>query len=99
MSVALEIAAEDDDCNDKFGFLRRKRSVWMKCWLTRKSLGMQNQLYRELLASDPEEYQCLLRLSCEQFDQLLTLIQPWIRRQDTAMRSSVTTKTRLQVTL
>ncbi|KAH6934186.1 hypothetical protein HPB50_021488 [Hyalomma asiaticum] len=99
MAAALEIAAEDDKYDDECGFLRRKRSVWVKPWLTRKSLGMQNQLYQELLASDPEEYKHLLCLSCEQFDQLLTLIQPWIGRQDTAMRSSVPAKTRLQVTL
>ncbi|KAH6933265.1 hypothetical protein HPB50_013919 [Hyalomma asiaticum] len=99
MAAALEIAAEDDDYDDQCGFLRRKRSVWVKPWLTRKSLGMQNQLYQELLASDPEEYKRLLRLSCEQFDQLLALIQPSIGRQDTVMRSSVPAKTRLQVTL
>ncbi|KAH6927854.1 hypothetical protein HPB50_009334 [Hyalomma asiaticum] len=88
MAAALEIAAEDY-YDDECGFMRRKRSVWVKPWLTRKSLSMQNQLYQELLASNPEEYKRLLRLSCEQFDQLLALIQPWIWRQDTAMRSSV----------
>ncbi|KAL1477350.1 hypothetical protein MTO96_035801 [Rhipicephalus appendiculatus] len=34
----------------------------MKTWMFQK--GIQNQLYRELLLSDPDEYRRLLRLSC-----------------------------------
>ncbi|KAH6932646.1 hypothetical protein HPB50_008230 [Hyalomma asiaticum] len=52
MAVALEESAEDEE---ESGLLQCKRAVWVKPWLTKKSLGMQNQLYEELLASDPEQ--------------------------------------------
>ncbi|KAH6925518.1 hypothetical protein HPB50_006521 [Hyalomma asiaticum] len=96
MAVALEESAQDEE---ESGLLQCKRAVWVKPWLTKKSLGMQNQLYEELLASDPEQYKRLLRLDIEQFHHLLALIEPKIVRQDTVMRSSVPAKTRLQVTL
>ncbi|KAH6943018.1 hypothetical protein HPB50_014025 [Hyalomma asiaticum] len=96
MAVALEESAEDEE---ESGLLQCKRAVWVKPWLTKKSLGMQNQLYEELLASDPEQYKRLLRLDIEQFHHLLALIEPKIVRQDTVMRSSVPAKTRLQVML
>lgn len=86
MAVALEESAEDEE---ESGLLQCKRAVWVKPWLTKKSLGMQNQLYEELLASDPEQYKRLLRLDIEQFHHLLALIEPKIVRQDTVMRSSV----------
>ncbi|XP_049269286.1 uncharacterized protein LOC119386977 [Rhipicephalus sanguineus] len=96
MAVALEIAADDEE---EGGFLQCKRLVWVKPCLTRKSLGMQNQLYEELLASNPEQYKRLLHLSIERFHHLLALIEPRIVRQDTVVHSSVPAKTHRQVTL
>ncbi|KAG0429118.1 hypothetical protein HPB47_023945 [Ixodes persulcatus] len=74
-------------------------SLWMKDWMCRKERGMQNQLYEELLDSDPEEYRRLLRVSREQFLQLLSRVGPRIARQDTVMRRAIPPETRLQVTL
>ncbi|KAL1428897.1 hypothetical protein MTO96_016650 [Rhipicephalus appendiculatus] len=71
----------------------------MKTWMFEKDGGIQNHRHRELLLSDPDEYRRLLRLSCEQFTQLLALVGPMIDRQDTAVRRSISPATRLQVIL
>ncbi|CAN8013038.1 unnamed protein product, partial [Ixodes pacificus] len=47
----------------------------------------------------PDEYRRLLRVSDEQFLQLLARVGPRIKRQDTVMRRAITPATRLQVTL
>ncbi|KAM7309617.1 uncharacterized protein ISCGN_006618 [Ixodes scapularis] len=91
MAAALS-CDEDESCGSK-------RSLWMKDWMCRKERGMQNQLYEELLDSDPEEYRRLLRVSREQFLQLLSRVGPRIARQDTVMRRAIPPETRLQVTL
>ncbi|KAG0423295.1 hypothetical protein HPB47_000919 [Ixodes persulcatus] len=91
MAAALS-CNEDESCASK-------RSLWMKDWMCRKERGMQNQLYEGLLDSDPEEYRRLLRVSREQFLQLLSRVGPRIARQDTVMRRAIPPETRLQVTL
>lgn len=77
-------------------FFPAKRSCWQKDY---KHLGIQHQLYGELLVSDTEEYRRLLRVSREQFVQLLSLVGPRIERQDPVMRRAISAETRLQVTL
>ncbi|XP_040358859.1 uncharacterized protein LOC121047583 [Ixodes scapularis] len=71
----------------------------MKDWMCRKERGKQNQLYEELLHSDPEEYRRLLRISREQLLQLLSRVGPRIAQQDTVMRRAIPPEARLQVTL
>ncbi|KAL3220138.1 hypothetical protein MRX96_050452 [Rhipicephalus microplus] len=95
MAVALEESAEDEEDSGRLQCERAVQNGLPK----KKSIGMQNQLYEELLTSDPEQYKRLLRLGIEQFHHLLALIEPNIVRQDTMMRSSVPAKTRLHVTL
>ncbi|KAK8759276.1 hypothetical protein V5799_020389 [Amblyomma americanum] len=98
--AALAVILDVTEDNEETGWIANsKRSCWVKPWLTKKTLGVQNQLYEELLATDPEEYKRLLRLSSDQFYQLLARVQPRIERQDTVMRGAVPAKTRLQVTL
>lgn len=59
---------EDESCAPK------RSPLWMKDWMCRKERGMQNQLYEELLDSDPEEYCRLLCVSHEHFLQLLSRV-------------------------
>lgn len=48
-SLAIRIDEEED--------LRSpKRRCWQKDWVYRKELGIRNQLYKELVLSDPGEY-------------------------------------------
>lgn len=56
-------------------------------------MGVQNLLYEELLKTDLDEYRRLLRVSREQFLQLLSRVGPRIRREDTVMRRSISAET------
>ncbi|KAH7944681.1 hypothetical protein HPB51_028599 [Rhipicephalus microplus] len=93
MAVAL---CEIDE--ERYSF-RRKQSCWQKDWVERKELGVENLLYKELLKTDHEEYRRLLRVTREQFLQLLSHLETRIRKEDTVMRHSISAETRLQVTL
>ncbi|XP_065285619.2 uncharacterized protein [Dermacentor albipictus] len=94
-AMAVVLSEIDED----FDLLPRKRRCWRKDWIGRKELGIQNLLYEELLKTDLDEYRRLLRVSREQFLQLLSRVGPRIRREDTVMRRSISAETRLQVTL
>lgn len=93
-AVALALTIEDEEDP-----IEPKRACWVKPWMCRKDLGLHSQLFSELLVSDPDEYRRLLRVSEEQFLQLLARVGPRIERQDTVMRRAITPATRLQVTL
>ncbi|KAH7940749.1 hypothetical protein HPB49_005132 [Dermacentor silvarum] len=93
MAVVLSEIEED------FDLFPRKRSCWRKYCMRRKELGVQNLLYEELLKTDLDEYRRLLRVSREQFLQLLSRVAPRIRREDTVMCRFISAETRLQVTL
>lgn len=93
--MAVALCEIDEEC---YSF-RRKRSCWQKDWMGRKELGVQNLLYKELLKIDHKEYRRLLRVSREHFLQLLSRVEPRIRKEDTTMRRSISAETRLQVTL
>ncbi|KAJ4447797.1 hypothetical protein ANN_09805 [Periplaneta americana] len=56
-------------------------------------------LLKELAEEDPAEYRKHLRMSPEKFDELLTMIEPSIRKQDTVMRMAIPTRTKLEITL
>ncbi|KAK8764665.1 hypothetical protein V5799_032727 [Amblyomma americanum] len=94
-AVVIELDQLDDDSDNYCA----KRSCWQRNWIARKELGLQNQLYEELLEADRAEYRRLLRVNEEQFLQLLSRVGPRIERQDTVMRKAIPAKTRLQVTL
>ncbi|KAH7934176.1 hypothetical protein HPB49_022401 [Dermacentor silvarum] len=79
-TMAVVLSEIDDD----FDLFPRKRRCWWKDWVGRKESGVQNLLYEELLKSDLYKYRRLLRVSREQFLQLLSRVGPRIRRVDYA---------------
>ena len=51
---------------------KRLRSIWVKPWLGRRNdLGVDNTLLREFWLEDSDEYKKFLRMSPENFDDLL----------------------------
>ncbi|CAH1981280.1 unnamed protein product [Acanthoscelides obtectus] len=78
----------------------RKRSQWTKKWLQRKKgRGTLALLNRELRVEDTNAYRNFLRLDDTQFDYLLALVEPHIKKEDTFMRESISAQHRLDVTL
>lgn len=92
MALALCIDKEDS-CP------AHKRSYWVKDWMRKKELGLQNQLLKELVVSDPVEYRQFLLVSREQFTKLLACVGPTIARQPTVMRKPIPPVPKVPVTL
>ena len=62
---------------------RQKRSDCVKDWLTKRSeLGFERTLLREFRSENEDEYRKLLRMTAENFDELLDLIKIDIQGDD-----------------
>ena len=63
---------------------RRHRSIWVKPWLSRRSeLGVYNTLLQELRFEEINDYKKFLRISPENFDEILCLLEADIQKQTT----------------
>lgn len=91
MAVALMVAEEDEEPKPK--------RCWVKDWMAKKELGIQNQLYRELFTDDPLEFRRMLRVDCDQFLELLSRIGHRIQRRDTHLRRAIPARVKLELTL
>jgi hypothetical protein len=77
-----------------------QRRVWVKDWVSRReTLGASSTLFHELSVEDPLEYKRQLRMTVEQFDELLSSVEPHIAKRDTVMRNAITARQKLEVTL
>lgn len=77
-----------------------RRKIWVREWIAKRNeQGAYNQLMLELRKGDPEYYKNFLRMSAADFEYLLELISPRIKKQDTRMRKAITPGERLAVTL
>ena len=63
---------------------RKKRRWWVKpCIVRRNTLGASNTLLVEWTNEDRDMYRNHLRMSREQFFELLSKVKPYIEKQDT----------------
>ena len=62
----------------------KNRRWWVKPWIMRRNtFGASNTLLVEWTCEDRDMYKNHLRLSREQFFQLLSKVKPYIEKQDT----------------
>lgn len=92
VAIAVILACDIDEP-------RRKRSKWCKDWYMKRELYGHVNLLKELRAKEPEDYRNFLRMNETAFDELLSLVQPLIRKEETVMRSSIPPCERLSITL
>lgn len=78
---------------------KRKKAIWMKEWLKRRSTFSHMELVRELRQSSASDLKYFLRMDNNCFDYLLNLIKPYITKKDTVMRQAISAEERLLVTL
>ena len=81
VAAAIVIALEDER--------PRKRRKWSKDWLLQRGTYGHAKLLKELRISEPEDFRNFLRMDVQSFDELLGLVEPLIRKQETVMRSSI----------
>ncbi|GFX25712.1 uncharacterized protein TNCV_4480421 [Trichonephila clavipes] len=79
---------------------RKKRKVWVKPWVGRRTeYGASHTLLKELKNEDHTAYRNMLRITGEQFDELLETVRGKLSKQDTTMRMAIPVTTKLEITL
>ena len=62
---------------------KRLRTVWVKPWLTRRNKpGVDNTLLQEFQLEDGDEYKRFLRITPDNFNEILKLIETYIQQQN-----------------
>lgn len=77
---------------------RRCRSRWSKTWLLRRNIHSHVNLIEDL-REDPEDWRSYLRMDETAYIELLRLVTPIIKKEDTVMRRSISPHERLSCTL
>jgi hypothetical protein len=67
--------------------------------MIRNTLGASNTLLVEWKSEDLDKYKNHLRMSREQFFELLSKVKPYTEKQDTNMRECISAYVKLQITL
>lgn len=78
---------------------KKKNRRWSREWLKLREKYTHENLIREILCTEPEDYTNFLRMDHETFEELLTLLRPCIEKKDTVMRKSIPASQRLSITL
>lgn len=78
---------------------KKKKRIWVKKWMQKKTKWSSSHLVTELRLTCPEDYRNYLRMSGDTYDELLAKVKPFIERQNTFMRDSISPNERLSATL
>lgn len=81
------------------GHQQIKRRCWVKEWLKKRERLSHVALLREISITDAEDFRNYFRMDQQIYDKLLTMVTPFLRRQDTVMRKSISVTERLSLTL
>ena len=88
--VVLENEAEEK---------KKEKKMWMKKWYQDRNHYTHENLLGELRQSSSDDYKNFLRMDAETFDELLSLVQPIVQKENTNMREAVCPSMRLSATL
>lgn len=77
---------------------KKKKSRWCKPWLLKRDSLSHEGLLNELRL-EPVDYFNYLRMDEQTYSELLSLLTPLIKRQDTVMRKAISPHERLTATL
>ena len=77
-----------------------EKRFWCKNWLQRRGhRGSFSQIFSELAVERPLDFENYIRMPVTVFYNLLTKVEPHIRKEDTDMRESISPGARLEATL
>ena len=77
---------------------RKNRSFWAKKWPLERSRIKYTTLFEELRLY-PADFTSFLRMSEENYLELLSILDPVLKKQDTVLRQSIGSHERLTATL
>ncbi|XP_050314984.1 uncharacterized protein LOC126749359 [Anthonomus grandis grandis] len=78
---------------------KQKKRIWVKKWLQKREHFTHLRLLKCIQSSEPLDVINYLRMDYNTFQELLMLIEPLIKRENTVFRESVTAEARLVATL
>ncbi|KAI4469801.1 hypothetical protein MML48_1g12284 [Holotrichia oblita] len=79
---------------------RRRRRMWIREWIKRRDVfGASATFLREVELEDPETFRNHLRLTTNQFQELLSVVKDFIKKKDTLMRPALEPRIKLQITM
>lgn len=79
---------------------RIKRKQWTKHWLRQKNKYTHLNLLAEIkLNNDIEDYENYFRMPAACFENILTLVTPFLTKEDTVIRTSISPREKLALTL
>lgn len=93
--TALVSQVLDDDDEDE---IQTKRK-WSKQWLLERRKYSHMNLLHELQSNEPTDFKNYLRMENHTFYELLNLVRPYIEKQNTKLRESISAEERLVATL
>jgi len=77
---------------------KRNKRRWVKPWIMKRdTLGASNTLLAEWRSEDRDKYKNHLRMSRDQFFELLSKVKPYIEKQETNMRECISVSYRAPV--
>ena len=77
-----------------------RRRYWVRPWINRRdTYGAYHALLKELSNEDQKGYKNFLRMDLNSFNELLHLVEPHIKKQDSLMRKPISPAERLALTL
>lgn len=78
----------------------KARKEWCKPWLSRRPLrGSYSQIFSELELENPSDFENYTRMPITAFHDILKRIHPYIVKEDTRLRESISPGARLEATL
>lgn len=96
----IELELEDEEDEEEFEQMPKRRRWWVRPLLSQRSTeGYYDRLICKILRADGREFKNFMRISFSDFEFLLNLVTPLIKKQDTNMRQSIPAGCRLALTL
>lgn len=75
------------EVNDLVEEFKRGNRIWMRNWISERNIkGGSTMLLGQLASEDPSEYRLAMRMTQQDFEELLSLISNNIQRSDTLFR-------------
>lgn len=96
IAIALALSLDEKKKPKK---VKKQRRTWSKEWFKNRQQYTHEKLLTELRNFERNDFKHFLRMNDECFDEILTLVNPFIKKQNTSMREAIPASQRLSITL
>ena len=86
IAIALALSLDEKKKPKK---VKKQRRTWSKEWLKNRQQYTHEKLLTELRNFERNDFKNFLRMDDECFDEILTLVNPFIKKQNTSLREAI----------